>query len=797
MEKSLIIKKVVKIEIIFLIFIIGILKSECIPNFKSIYLGNNFYYIITSESISYYQYIEGTSNTPAIIYNFTDEQKITNEEGTKFISFSIYKDSPQIAHLLVVKNYIYAIQEAAYFCNLKLIDEIKGYPPKVYAYKCFDDNYCLNIFAFLNSGNEIKLFLYKNPSYNCGGYPVYNSYINNVVSDNFDCQFMQSPQNREVLTCFYQIENDSKIEAKSFIIDASSPKIEPITGLTKSKGNHGAKIIKSQLSTDEKKSFVCYINNQNNVYCLIYNIDENNWSDENIYLDNCKLEISSLNIEYLDNLDVYILYCFQSSTKYNLQKFDSSFAKKEDNENGVYDLSNTLVDCSEYYVSSLVHNINNIKMFVYCNNNILNFDTTASKILPLTTIFSAILTTLPKTTILTTLPETTILTTLPEITILTTLPEITILTTLPEITILTTLSETTILTTLPENTILTTLFNFPLTTIITTFPLIPTTIPDILSNFYMPSNIIDFSSNLENINIIHKITDKKLNDIINNIDNALDDYYVGQTYEIFGEEYNIKISPINSKIHGNISTYIDFSNCENILREVNGLNESNILTVYQIEIDNQNEQSLINNIGYAVFNEKKEKLNLAACDKELIEINYQINSSMINKTKIMYYQDQGIDIFDIEGEFFNDICYSYSEGDSDIIIDDRIKDIYQNYSICEDNCNYIGINLTENTVSCECSVKIDIASKNKPPKLAKIIRDSFADSNLAVVKCYDLVFKFQNKLQNFGFWIFSILVFLHIPFFAHYIIYNISSIKKFIFSEMIKFNYFLKKINPP
>ena len=762
MEKSLIyiIKKVARIEIIFLIFIIGILKVESIPNFKSIYLGNNFYYIITSESVTYYQNIEGTSNRGTIIYNFTDEQKITNEEGTQFISFSIYKDSPLIPHILVVKNYLYAIQETTYFCNLKLIDEIKGYPPKVYAYKCLDDNYCYNIFAFLNSGKEIKLFLYKNPSYNCEGFPVYNSYINYVASENFDCQFMQSPQNGEVLTCFYQIENDSKIEAKSFTIYTSSPQIEPVTGLTKSKENHGAKIIKSQLSTDGKKAFVCYINNDNNVYCLIYNIDENNWSDENIYLDNCKLEISSLNIEYLDNLNEYILYCFQSSTKYNLQKFDSIFAKKEDKENGVYDLSNTLVDCSEYYVSSLVHNTNNIKMFVNCNNNILNFDSTASKVIPLTTIIS------------TSFPETTILTTLPE---------------------------TLILTTLPETKILTTLINFPLTTIITitTYPLIPTTVPDILNNPYIPSSRIDFSSNFEYINIIQEITDKKLNDIINNIDNALEDYDVGQTYEIFGEEYSIKISPINSKIHGNISTYINFSNCENILREVNGLNESNILTVYQIEIDNRNEQSLINNIGYAVFNEKKEKLNLAACEKELIEINYQINSSMINKTKIIYYQDKGIDIFDIEGVFFNDICYSYSEGDSDIIIEDRIKDIYQNYSVCEDNCNYIRINLTENIVSCKCSVKFDIASENKPPKLAKIIRDSFEDSNLAVVKCYDLVFKFENKLQNLGFWIFSILVFLHIPFFAHYIIYNISSIKKFIFSEMIKFNYFWKKNNPP
>ena len=73
------------------------------------------------------------------------------------------------------------------------------------------------------------------------------------------------------------------------------------------------------------------------------------------------------------------------------------------------------------------------------------------------------------------------------------------------------------------------------------------------------------------------------------------DYDIGKIYEIFGYDYNIKISPINSNLYRNISTYIDFSNCESILRKKNGLSSS-ILTVYQLEIDNTNEQSLINDV---------------------------------------------------------------------------------------------------------------------------------------------------------------------------------------------------------
>ena len=80
----------------------------------------------------------------------------------------------------------------------------------------------------------------------------------------------------------------------------------------------------------------------------------------------------------------------------------------------------------------------------------------------------------------------------------------------------------------------------------------------------------------------------------------------------------MKISPINIRGHENISTYIEFANCENILREKNKLNSSSILTVFQIEIENNNEKSLINDVEYSVYNKKKEKLDLSVCENELI-----------------------------------------------------------------------------------------------------------------------------------------------------------------------------------
>jgi hypothetical protein len=115
-----------------------------------------------------------------------------------------------------------------------------------------------------------------------------------------------------------------------------------------------------------------------------------------------------------------------------------------------------------------------------------------------------------------------------------------------------------------------------------------------------------------------------------------------------------------------------------------------------------------------------------------------------------------------------------------MILKDRVSDIYHNYSVCESNCKYKGVNLTENIVSCLCSIKTSSDSVVKSPRIDEVIRDTFVDSNLAVVKCYNLVFGLENKHQNIGFWIFTMLIALHFPPLIYYFIYNITSIRKYI-----------------
>ena len=710
-----------------LIFILNILSIQSLKILKTIYIGNNKYYMITTDTI--YYYTDGATANQKSVTTFKNDQIITTYEESEMIGYIF--DSENLANVIFVKHYFYGILDDIYFCNTP-INEIKGYYSEVFGIKCSLGT-CYFIKGIINSDKKLQLFLIKSPSLECKSEIISNIEINNVDSKNINCQLMKSSSNDEVLTCFYQSSNEIIASSFNVIIEITKKKIELISSLTNSKINGGAKIIKSILSKNGKKALVCYTNNDKECYCLTYDITKNEWSDYDTYLNNCSLDISSLIIDYSDNKKEYVVYCFQSSTKFMIQKFDENFGKKEDEENGNYDLKDSLNSCNEYYLSSLEYKSNNLNMFVICDNNIKKLGIKDARV---------ILTTLPETTILTTLPETTSLNLFPATTFLT-----------------------------------------PLTTfnIHSTMPL-------------LSSSIIH---NFQNNDIFQEKTNKTKEYIINNIDNALNDYDISKIYEIFGEDYTIKISPINLNMNKNITTNIDFSNCEKILREKNGLSESSPLILYQIEIDNLNQQSLINHVEYAVFNENKTKLDLSVCENEFIEIKYKINTSMINTTKVRYYANLGIDIFNIKDQFFNDICYSYSEGDSDIILNDRVTDIYQNISFCDNNCNYNKFNLSENTISCICSIKKEVSTEFPPPRLAEIIRDTFKDSNLGVIRCYNLVFSFKNKLKNKGFWIFTILVFLHFPFFIYYFIYNISLIRKYIYVEMEKFHYCYQKINPP
>ena len=293
------------------------------------------------------------------------------------------------------------------------------------------------------------------------------------------------------------------------------------------------------------------------------------------------------------------------------------------------------------------------------------------------------------------------------------------------------------------------------------------------------------------------ITNKTLEVVVNNLGRLIKEVNLSKIYEIKSDEYEMRINPLDIRYFKDNYTYINFLECEKKLRRKSRSPPPNDLFVITLEIYKNDENSLTNQVEYAIFNEKKELVDLAECQNDEIQVNYKIsNNSSLDIDKLVYYSDLGIDILNSKDEFFNNICLPYSEKSIDVILNDRIINIYQNYSICDNNCQYEKIDLTSKIIQCKCRIKTSINSKIEQLSFDNILLDLFSNSSIGVVKCYDLVFNFKNKLNNMGFWIFSIMFLFHIGFIFYFLVHGMTPMKKFIVMEMIKNNY-LENFNNP
>ena len=292
------------------------------------------------------------------------------------------------------------------------------------------------------------------------------------------------------------------------------------------------------------------------------------------------------------------------------------------------------------------------------------------------------------------------------------------------------------------------------------------------------NDIISFLVNYENLTKEEILKD--FPKIIKNVE-------IGKEYTIKGEDFSIIIKPTDTPYYGN-TTYVNLSQCENILRNSSNISSSSILTILQMEIKNNNEKSLTNKIEYQVYDDKKNNLDLSKCNNSNIEILFSLNDKSLDINSISDFQNLGIDIFNINDSFFNDICHPYSNSENDVILKDRIKDFYQNYSLCDEGCNYNGFIIENNSISCNCKIKTNISLNESIINLLNY-SDIKIDSNFDIIKCYNLVFSTKGKSENIGFWIFLFLVIILIILLILNFYKGIEPIKEYIFQEMKKYGY--------
>ena len=257
----------------------------------------------------------------------------------------------------------------------------------------------------------------------------------------------------------------------------------------------------------------------------------------------------------------------------------------------------------------------------------------------------------------------------------------------------------------------------------------------------------------------------------------------------FGE-LKLQVIPPNYTENKNES-HTETSECEELLKEYYNISKVEKVNIY-IK-DNDTNALCEEQISLAFRNTKNELLDNSICNNSNFTYYCRLkNNTSFDLDNFLKYKDKNIDILNPKDKFFNDICYPYSEDGDDIIIGDRRTDIYQNFSVCQEGCTLENFDAENKLFACNCKMNEIISSRVAATHYEDFEDVSFFDSNIDIIQCYNLVFSFNNKNDNIGFWIFSFLLIFYIVSIGFYFYKGIKPTMKYVFDEMVKYGYLNK-----
>ena len=752
-----------KIYLIITIIWIIIIKIKSFKLFKAFNLLSNDIILITDEGIL--KYTPETNNQTMVL---PTPDLINQENFLDYISFaqSQLEEGGYIFCRLQDSIYIFDQTLSTFYGNFSIEFSYSYYV--LTPYKNNKDENTI-IISYIKE-QKIRILMYKinfnEPDIlgvlaNEASKQVKNEegYLVGIYSNGIACELISSSNYaNKLLTCFVLDMNSYSMVSATFDPESSLSLLYYSNNYKKTKG---ASLIKSASSPNKKTILVCFVDTSCQYLCLLYDSENNELSDLIKMFGNCNLYRHNTGVKYISEKNEYAAFCSTNSNEMNFIKLDENFNPKETDENNNKCYHYFLItneQCYTAYSSYLLYvkNTGHYYMFRSCYSidndgelKLLNISETCNiiEVNELKNNSQSISSTKPMVSSLSTIKMT-------------------------SISSLSLISSTTLITLSTSSTTSTSLD-------------ISQKNNNNLIKIYYEDEIITKGT----INKEKKELETNLEEIMENIE-------IGKRYEINGIDYNFTITPIND-LYKFSSTFVDLTICEKILRKEYNISSDEILTILQIEIDKTNEKALTSQVEYIIYNDKKEKLDLSYCKDVQIKINYDIkNKDLLNKTMIDYYSSLGIDIFDINDSFFNDLCYPFSIDNSDVILKDRVLDIYQNYSLCDNGCEYDNIDVENMTVSCSCQIKTKVNTEVSKPIFAKIVEYTFKDSNFGVVRCYNLVFSLDYKFHNIGFLLFIVFVIFHIICYMYYFINGIKSVVIFVYKEMEKNNYISRISNP-
>ena len=219
---------------------------------------------------------------------------------------------------------------------------------------------------------------------------------------------------------------------------------------------------------------------------------------------------------------------------------------------------------------------------------------------------------------------------------------------------------------------------------------------------------------------------------------------------LYGEDYSLQVYQVSSEYDTQNevtnSSYINMSQCLTILEQAKSIGYEEEIIILQEDIFT--DDKAYSSMKYSLYHKNGSSIDDSMCLSLSTDISYPLNP-LLNTDDARYYASLGIDIYDSQSAFFNDICEPYSEEGKDITIESRRRDMYHNLSFCDNNCSYQGIDYTTNHIHCKCN---DINRNNNTAPFPYKERTI----NMNLMKCANLLFKGDSLIHNNAFYLTSI-----------------------------------------
>ena len=271
---------------------------------------------------------------------------------------------------------------------------------------------------------------------------------------------------------------------------------------------------------------------------------------------------------------------------------------------------------------------------------------------------------------------------------------------------------------------------------------ITTELEKINNNFFEFSDIID---QVEKLDLNNNI-------VINDYPNVTINIYLN----------GVNINEL-STLYPNL-TFINLEKCEEELKNFYKLDSDENLYLVTYENLNNIENRVTNQFQFEIYLKNGTQLkDLSVCNNFPILVSSSIAKLiLVNFEKAEIFNSQGYDIYNLSSEFYKDKCTTANINGNDIILEDRIEDIFPyNASFCSNGCELNNVVIESKRVSCSCDINyteiyINLSNNNTKSVAKENFLSYLLDSvNYQIFDCYKILFKtnIKNLISNIAFFL--------------------------------------------